>query len=129
MGGGAASRGDGGAHGAQGGRGIGGREEAGMGMRTEGDAACKSVRGRQDGGLRVRGVTPRTADRPKESGAVGVDARVLRVGLVVQRAGAEREGGAGRAGAVREALETKAVAEAAIGLRLVLGPIARVAAL
>ena len=100
-----------------------------MGMRAEGDAACKSVRGRQDGGLRVRGVTPRTADRPKESGAVGVDARVLRVGLVVQRAGAEREGGAGRAGAVREALETKAVAEAAIGLRLVLGPIARVAAL
>ena len=32
-----------------------------------------------------------------------------------------------RAGAVREALETKAVSEAAIGLRLVLGPIARVA--
>ena len=85
-------------------------EEAGMGMRAEGDAACKSVRGRQDGGLRVRGVTPRTADRPKESGAVGVDARVLRVGLVVQRAGAEREGGAGRSGAVREALETQAVA-------------------
>ena len=76
--------------------------------------ACRSgalPRGRRSG--------PRS-----QSGAVGVDARVLRVGLIVQstvqRAGAEREKGAGRAGAVWEALETKAVADAASGFRQIL---------
>ena len=61
-----------------------------------------------------------------QSGARGVDARVLRVGLIVQRAGAEREGGTGRAYTVREALETKAVTKAAGCIHLVLRPVARV---
>ena len=46
-----------GGDGAQGGRGIGGSEEASMAMGTEGDAACKAASGRQDGGLRDWSVT------------------------------------------------------------------------
>ena len=50
-----------GGDGAQGGRGIGGSEEASMAMGTEGDEACKAASGRKDGGLRSDG-HPRTSD-------------------------------------------------------------------
>ena len=61
----------------QDGRGIRGeevREEAGMWVKTKGDAACKAVQGRRNGVMGARGVIPRTVDLPEESGAVGIDA-------------------------------------------------------
>jgi hypothetical protein len=44
-----------------------------VGVRAEGDAEGEAVRGDGSGGrgLGVRGVTPRTLDRPEESVAVG----------------------------------------------------------
>ena len=76
---------------------------------SEGDAAGESVLGRRDGdGQRVRGVAPRTPDRPKKSIAIHAGAGHIHLALREQRTRAPGVGIAGRACTLGEALEAEA---------------------